>query len=331
MEPQYRYSLEKGSKKFPCPRCRKKSFKRYKDNRTGEYLPGDYGRCDHENKCRYHLNPYQDGYVQKIGEQEQGQDRYPGRRVQPPSVHRQSILTPPVSFVPDEIVKATFQRYGDNNLIKYLAGLFGVEVTGQLLSKYPVGTSKHWHGANIFWQMDISGRCRAGKIMLYDASTGKRIKEPFDHITWVHSVPRQPDFNLRQCFFGEHLLQDITRPVAIVESEKSALIASVYLPQYVWMASGGLDGLTRDKCQVLRGRNVTLYPDLSRGDSAFDKWSQKAKGFSEITNFQVSDYLERIATPEDREAGLDLADYLAQFDYREFCMKEPSQVKMETE
>ena len=35
---------------------------------------------------------------------------------------------------------------------------------------------------------------------------------------------------LKQCFFGEHLLREKTMPVAIVESEKTAIISSVYLP-----------------------------------------------------------------------------------------------------
>jgi hypothetical protein len=55
----YRYSLEKGSKKHLCPNCGKKSLKRYIDNNTGEYLPEQFGRCDHENSCapHYHLSP----------------------------------------------------------------------------------------------------------------------------------------------------------------------------------------------------------------------------------------------------------------------------------
>jgi len=65
--------------------------------------------------------------------------------------------------------------------------------------------------------------------MLYSPTTGKRVKEPFNHITWVHKALKQPDFNLKQCLFGEHLLQDKTKPVAIVESEKNG-----YHCQYIF-------------------------------------------------------------------------------------------------
>src|SRR5690554_4535334 len=62
MEKEYRYTLEKGSKKYHCPECNKKTFVRYIDTETGNYLPEQYGRCDRENNCAYHLNPYKDGY-----------------------------------------------------------------------------------------------------------------------------------------------------------------------------------------------------------------------------------------------------------------------------
>ncbi len=68
---KHRYTLEKGSKKYHCPDCNKKTFVRYIDTETGDYLPEQYGRCDRESKCSYHLNPYLDGYAKMIWEQEQ--------------------------------------------------------------------------------------------------------------------------------------------------------------------------------------------------------------------------------------------------------------------
>jgi hypothetical protein len=120
--------------------------------------------------------------------------------------------------------------------------------------------------------------------------------------------------------FGEHLInQVLSKPVAIVESEKTAVIASVYLPQFVWVAVGSLTNLNAEKCSILKGRTVTLFPDLN----GFEKWSSKAKELSHLASFQVSDLLERKATEAERKQGFDLADYLVKFDYKDFAPPEP--------
>jgi hypothetical protein len=227
--------------------------------------------------------------------------------------------TKPVSFIPVEVFKASLKAHGTNHFVKFLINLFGFEVASQLVSLYFIGTSKHWNGATVFWQIDAQGKIRTGKIMLYSPTTGKRIKEPFNHIGWVHNALKQPEFELRQCLFGQHLLIDKTKPIAIVESEKTAIIASAYLPQFIWVAVGSLNNLNAEKCSILKGRNVSLFPDLN----GFDKWSSKAKELSHLAIFTVSDLLERKATEAEKKKGLDLADYLIKFDYKAFAPPEP--------
>ena len=65
------------------------------------------------------------------------------------------------------------------------------------MKRYKVGTSKYWDGATVFWQTDNQNKVRTGKIMLYNSETGKRIKEPYNHVTWVHSVLHKGDYNLK--------------------------------------------------------------------------------------------------------------------------------------
>ncbi|MBW6481287.1 MAG: hypothetical protein K0B37_17810, partial [Bacteroidales bacterium] len=137
--------------------------------------------------------------------------------------------------------------------------------------------------------------------------------------TWVHKLLKQDEFALKQCFYGEHLLKDKTKPVVIVESEKTAIIASVYLPKFSWLAVGSLNNLNHEICEVLRGRFVVLFPDLK----GFEKWSDKAKQFSAIATFTVSDLLERNATEEEKIKGLDLADYLIRYSHHDFALPEP--------
>ena len=114
---------------------------------------------------------------------------------------------------------------------------------------------------------------------------------------------------MQQCFFGEHLLTIFpTATVAIVESEKSAMIASLIMPELICLATGGIQGLSIEKCQVLKNRNVILFPDLG----AFEKWSLKAQEISKYSHcvVSVSTILQYTSTSEEKLEGLDIADYL---------------------
>lgn len=154
--------------------------------------------------------------------------------------------------------------------------------------------------------------------MVYDPFTGKR--QPKN--SWVHSVLKLEEFNLSQCLFGSHLLSyDSVKDIALVESEKTAIIASIVKPGFFWLATGGKGGLRPDRCSKLAHRNVFLFPDLTKhGDrtNCFELWSKKAE---ELTNeipearFHVSDYLETNATEEERDKGLDIADYFLKWNW----------------
>ncbi len=316
MKTEYRYILEpyKGmNTRYRCPNCqqRDKTFSLYIDTETGEHVHPTVGRCNRESNCGYHYTPKQ--YFQ---------DNNISFDTPQPKAYKPRILNPPpkpVSFIPKDVFKASLKAHETNHFVQFLINLFGVAVANQLISRYFIATSKHWNGATVFWQIDTKGKVRTGKIMLYSPTTGKRVKEPFNHINWVHSLLKQPEFELRQCLFGEHLLIDTTKPVAIVESEKTAVIASVYLPQFIWVAVGSLTNLNAEKCSILKGRTVTLFPDLN----GFEKWSNKAKELSRLANFTVSDLLERKATETEKKQGFDLADYLIKYDYKAFALPDP--------
>lgn len=100
--------------------------------------------------------------------------------------------------------------------------------------------------------------------MYYNPKDGHRIKEPQAYVSWVHSELRISDFHLKQCFFGEYLLSSFTcYPVCIVACEKSVLIVSHFMPDCVWLATGGKHGCWNSNAvQVLKGKDVTLVPDL---------------------------------------------------------------------
>ena len=94
----------------------------------------------------------------------------------------------------------------------------------------------------------------------------------------------------------------------LVESEKTCLIASHFMPDFLWLATGGKDGcFNEDTMQVLHDRDVILMPDLG----ATEKWTKKSAILTPICkSVTVSTVLEQMATDEQREAGLDISDFL---------------------
>lgn len=309
---EFRYKLEKyknQSSRHLCPNCGKKEFTFYIDTTTNEPVHPSVGKCNRENNCGYHYTPkqyYQDNNINTETSPLQA-TRTPQTRPKPK----------PISNIDFDIFKASLKNYDNNNFVKFLIKTFGENITIDLIKKYYIGSSKHWNNSTVFYQKDTEGKIRTGKIMLYNPETGKRVKEPFDHITWLHSLLKINDFSLVQCLFGLHLIKDTTKTIAIVESEKTAIIASVYLPQFIWLATGGKQNLRPELFEPIKNRKIIFYPDLK----CFDNWSEKAKTLN-LSNYIVSDLLERNATDAEKEQGFDIADYLLKTDYQKWRLRE---------
>jgi len=287
-----------------CPSCKAKlSFTLYLDGNTHKPIHDNVGKCNRESKCGYHYTPKQ-YFIDN-----------------PTNDYRRDeacLVSKPKPIEPPRPIGTIRFRFVENsasyksNFVRFLFDHFSDEQIPNVAENYAFGATKNKEV--IFWQIDIHGKVRTGKIMQYNPVTGRRIKHESGAIDWVHNKLKQKkqlpeDFNLQQCFFGEHLLKIYpNKCVAIVESEKSAIIASCIVPDMIWLAAGNLNGLSIEKCHVLKGRNVMLYPDLG----AFEKWSIKALEIQEKHNCKVtvSTLLEDEATDSDRTNGLDIADYI---------------------
>jgi hypothetical protein len=165
------------------------------------------------------------------------------------------------------------------------------------------GTNHFWENSTMFWQIDDKEKIHACKIMQYDRHTGKRIKKPYNHINWLHNAIKEPDFNLCQCLFGLHRVnEDYQKTIAIVESEKTAIIMSVFIPDYIWLATGSKQNLKFDLLKPIKKRNIVLFPD--KGE--YFNWQKKANELKQIGfKIAVSELIEQT----DFENGFDLADY----------------------
>jgi hypothetical protein len=285
-----------------------------KSNKDGKFVPyKGYEEIGYCHSCGETFLPAIPSQV------ESWQQPMPKPQRIPSNVHERTLRQP--SFITFSAFKRSLRNYENNNFVRFLITQFGEELATGSIQRYFIGTSKHWNGATVFWQLDTQGKVRTGRIMLYNPTTGKRTKQPYNHITWVHSAMKLADFNLNQCLFGEHLLKDISKPVAIVESEKTAVIASLYFPNFIWLATGGLQNLSQKRCNSLKGRNVILFPDVN----CLEKWQEKAKDLKSLESLTISNLLERKATEAERQDGLDLADYLIRFNLNEFHYPTPEE------
>ena len=195
------------------------------------------------------------------------------------------------------------QKEGDN-LTTFLLNNFTFDEVDKAISNYYLtGTNLCWKNATMFWQMDTNEQIRGAKIMLYNEHTGKRVKEPYNHINWLHKAIKKPDFNLYPCLFGLHLInEDYQKNIAIVESEKTAIILSLILPEFIWLATGGSGNFKFELLEPIKKRKCFAYPD--KGE--FKKWNRTAKELKEKGfKIAVSDLLEQT----EFSNGFDLADY----------------------
>jgi len=314
---EYDYHLQKyagPASRHTCPSCGgKRCFTLYVDN-DGNPLHETVGRCDHESGCNYHYTPRQ--YFKDHPEARPNTedwrktpewlDKSVHQRPPCPPVHR----VDKVDTISDDIVARSIRPTLDSDFITFLRTLFDPITVSSLIQEYRIGGTRE--KAVIFYQIDIQGRCRTGKVMKYDPETGHRIKDENTkgRITWVHSLMKYAgqlpqEWTLTQCLFGEHLLPLFPeKPVALVESEKTAIICAGLIPKFIWLATGGKSQIN-SRLDVLKGRSVTAFPDID----GYETWNQKLAQLEGLS-YTVADLLVKYGKPEDHEAHIDIADWL---------------------
>ena len=199
----------------------------------------------------------------------------------------------------------------------------GYLTTAQMLhaaQRYRLGRTRD--GGVIFWQIDEHNMVHEGKVMYYHCNCHRDHQH---HPTWVSFLLKRKygcmdvELATTHCLFGLHLLGHTdntddtdSRPICVVEAEKTAVILSEVFPQYLWMAAGGLNMLSVEKLLPLRNHKVTLFPDTDPDGKAYAAWLQIAEEASKELHHHiyVSDLLERQASLEQKARKIDLVDYL---------------------
>lgn len=300
------------STRFTCPKCGdKKAFTRYINIDTNSYINENVGICNHRIGCGYHLSPKQ------FFEQNPWLKIEDKNYIKPP-IEREKELIPINSIEVKTFLKTLNMS---SNFMDFLEKVFDRDTIERLFVDYYLGGTVKKE--TIFWQIDKSLRVRTGKIIQYNPETGKRVKTEKlrvkSNVTWVHSTLKRQgklkeNWQLTQCLFGEHLLIKYPhKAICLVEGEKTAIIMSGFEPEYIWMATGGVQNLNKERIYPIRDRLIVAYPDLK----CFELWKDKAEKInSEIgSKISISSYLESIATKEEKDQGLDLADLYLSFNF----------------
>lgn len=303
---QYKYSLDSSSKKYSCPQCKKKSFVAYLDNETK--APVDqyqFGRCDKENSCGYHLTPYTDPELA-------AQAKKNFVPVPDPEV---------VQIFPEEdLVKRITDRTRTavSPLHKYCNSKL---IPHDHLTRFGVYSDEE---KTVYIFRNEAGKVCNLKWFRYK-DDGHRDKE-FDSYSLKNPPHTPPKDGSKEylkkymmCLFGEHLLDPTKQKiVCVVESEKTAAISSYFYPQFDWVACGSNNGLTDgqngrpDKVSVLKGRKVYWLSDADKASRM--TFFKKQDGSMEIRPSSIRHLEEHkiefdvVDLFPDRNDGYDICD-----------------------
>jgi len=190
-------------------------------------------------------------------------------------------------YVSEKTKADTMKCYNINSFVK------AFQFDKGIINKWNLGTAKD--GSVIFWLVNEHGKICSGKKVLYQEN-GKRNKSRYPS----HIFKR--DEGYFPCLFGLHLMKP-NSIVCLVESEKSAIIASLHYPNYTWIATGGASGFTRQKAIALSGRTVKLFIDC---DNAGRKSSEKTISILNSIKCKV----ELIDIDKSLDDGSDIADFI---------------------
>ena len=261
-----------------CPACGKpKKYRDYFDTATGQPVAHlECGEC-FSASCGFSVKP-REYFAQ-----------HPEARNQAAPTNWQPLPPPPVSYIDrHHVTDYITNDLQKGNLTDYLLPIFGKDMMLPVLRKYGVGIDAD---GSIRWpQIDEQKRIREIKVQQHNRFSGHREGVTFTiHKTLRGKGELDPESTAEQCLFGQHLLDGCNEDtiVAITESEKTAIIFAMLLPQVVWLATGSESnfGLIRKVQKILRRcGSVTIYPDAGSGQ----KWREEAKSLT-LNNVEVSD------------------------------------------
>lgn len=225
--------------------------------------------------------------------------------------------------------EAMAQELEQTNLFKYLCGVWPPAEVKRVMTDYKVGrghfinapqtkfnASDDWvmnpnpckiqnsQASSAFPSIDTLGNVHAVKIIPYPIADHRRIKDADPDRAKLYWI--KPPQN-SGAYFGTHLLPLYpNKPIAIVESEKTAIIGTLFNPSYVWIATAGATNLEASRSEVaaLTERELYIFPDTDHAE----EWKEAAAQLT-AAGFKVT-FRDEVMGLFPPESKLDIADII---------------------
>jgi hypothetical protein len=312
---QYKYGLDPSSKKYTCPQCNHKSMVVYLDNEmkapVDEYR---FGRCDRENSCGYHSHPNEDPELAAKKAETfipvpatEVVQKFPDESVYGHITNKTKTCISPLHafcnkklLIPNEhLLRWGVYSDKDGDLTVYIFRNFNNEVVNLKWFKYKEDGHRDKNFDSYSLKNPKTPPHPPKSVERKNFSGGKEVVEKY-----------------QMCLYGEHLLprQIDDMPVCVVESEKTAVIASFFYKQFHWVSCGSNNGVTDgtdgrpDKIKHLKGRKVYWVGDadsasrMRTDDKGIIRPSSVRHLIEHIDDFHVVDLFP------DRTDGYDIGD-----------------------
>jgi len=321
----YLYKLT-NKRRIDCPHCGKHGkYSAYVNIKTGELAPPEYGMCS---SCREYKIPPNN--IVTTGEYVSDVDTEIG-------YFEADILMPATAMC---FCKP--ENYHQNNFIDGLEQIFDKKDVQRVVDLYKLG---RFHDSGIVFPYFLTdNHLCTGKIIFYDKNLhrikeGKKQNPRFLHNLYYktdrgivvdfidyetddngNDVPK--NFKLKMCLFGHNqILNDKSKDICLVESEKSAVVMSIVAPEFIWVASGGKTLIQDYKFTFFGKRKCYVFPDLSSDDNVYNYWLEKLTLYNrkygynfEFVNF-YTDFLkgDKELITNCKNEKLDVADFVLHF------------------
>lgn len=305
--------------KTECPEChKKKCFSLYVVKDTGEEIDPRCGRCDHEQSCGYHLPPreffrlHPSHPARRYSRGNDGSHPWNDTCTHTARIARSIQYTEPtvVDFgtLTQWDARQTVESALECDFAQGLRNYFDMETIAEAISRYHIQSVSYYRNT-AFPCINAEGKVTDVMTLAYGSDlhrTGNvyHYYGSKDRIAQLKAT-HPGGYKYNPCYFGEHLLPlHPDRNVALVESQKSAVVCSMLLPGMVWLATCGSSNFTASKSLALKDRRVFVYPDKGMAE----KWGKTVR---ELQSGGYNIHLRTIMEEEPKyDTNSDICDVL---------------------